>query len=638
MAQWTLIDNFTDLEVKLRDIFNNPTLDIFNTDFKIENLKDNGLIRTITLESGETNRLNVFGNNTPLVWNFIRFIDSDNISLHSLNSQITNAQLSLDNDGILRFLPFENTTKDRTSFSIRIYDDGTFWLATKEDAQLFVTSHNEVLTNDFGLNQYIENSTYRFVGNLPFQDGTEAFPWLIFDATTFARMNVNSNDFFIVIEDFTIGDGLLVTSSNFTGDLDGQNFTITMPNVIGGSFKSSVFGTIASNGFVKNLNIISLDVTGTSVVGGFVSNNQGGTINNCKITINNVNGNNQTGGFTGQNSGIITNCQVIVKNNVTGTDLVGGFVGSNVGGTIENCTVNVTNSVTGSVDDVGGFAGRNILSGTIETSNVFINTITGTTNIGGFVGDNDGTIQVCTCSITNLIGSGFNIGGFGGLNDGTIQNCKTTIVSSITGGSTVGGFVGRVTGLIQLSTSVIFGGTSLMANGDIGGFVGTGSGATITECKTIMEDLFTNFSSSAILGGFIGEATNTVLTDNYCKTDDITLMGANKDGGGLAGEVKGSSFIQNNYVSGDFLDLRNGFFKGDICGELTGGTINANFVNFVTINPSSMDLIGSQTGGTATNNSDSKPTDAQLFIDGWDTNIWQLNGDLINPTLKNNPE
>ena len=205
------------------------------------------------------------------------------------------------------------------------------------------------------------------------------------------------------------------STSNFTGTYNGQWHTIigltinrSSTDIVG------FFGSLGTNGTVKNIGLIASSIKGNSYVGGVVGVNNGilaycyntGTISG---SIGNV------GGVVGNNSsGTITNCYNTGV--VSGTEWgIGGVAGNNMGIT-SNCYN--TGTVNGINGDVGGVAGYNQSSGTI--TNCYNTGAVSGTNHGGVVGYNVGILNYCYCN-TDVYATGV------GYNSGT-DNCvgKTT--------------------------------------------------------------------------------------------------------------------------------------------------------------------------------------------------------------------
>ena len=182
--------------------------------------------------------------------------------------------------------------------------------------------------------------------------------------------------------------------------------------------------------------LLSVDIIGSSYVGGLVGENEG-TITNSYATGSVSGDDEEVGGLVGRNFRTITNSHA--TGSVSGDDDVGGLVGSNFRGTITN------SYATGSVK--GGFS-------------------------GGLVGWNEG-------NITNSYATGSVEGASGGLvgfNVGTITNSYAT--GSVKGGRPSGGLVGWNEGIITNSYAT---GSVRVLSSSIGGLVGRNNKGNITN-------------------------------------------------------------------------------------------------------------------------------------------------------------
>ena len=203
----------------------------------------------------------------------------------------------------------------------------------------------------------------------------------------------------------------------FTGVLDGNGYTISNLTInrpdedYVGLFVCIGDPNTMSGGEVRNLGIEAADIVANYCVGGLAGGSVG-TITNCYVT-GDVTGNENAGGLVGVNSGIITNsyaAAVSVMGNpdasgglvgynvgtisnsyasgsITGSTRVGGLVGDNYGGTITNCYAD--GNVNGDRFYIGGLAGRNRERGII-TNSYATGLVQGRIETGGLVGDNYG--------------------------------------------------------------------------------------------------------------------------------------------------------------------------------------------------------------------------------------------------------
>lgn len=197
-----------------------------------------------------------------------------------------------------------------------------------------------------------------------------------------------------------------IKGHDFVGGIAGINFgtisnsyssgTVTNTDNDGPIGQDAVGGLVGANwndGTVSNISYSSVSVTNTDnssygfdVVGGLAGVNWGGTISDSYSSGDVTNTDNSSMGRYGY-----------------GSDLVGGFVGDNDnGGTVSTSfsSGSVSNTSDSGGDAVGGFVGGNYQS-TVSNS-YSLDFITNTDNssigydfddVGGFVGDNDGTVS-----------------------------------------------------------------------------------------------------------------------------------------------------------------------------------------------------------------------------------------------------
>ena len=226
----------------------------------------------------------------------------------------------------------------------------------------------------------------------------------------------------------------------FTGTLDGNGYTISNLTINrpdedwGGLFCIIGDPNTRTGGEVRNLGIDAVDILGNNASGLAVGSF--GTITNCYVT-GDVTGNEFAGGLVCENRGIITNsyaAAVSVMGNdyasgglvgfnvgtisnsyasgsITGSTCVGGLVGDNYGGTITNCYAD--GNVNGGMY-TGGLAGRNRDRGII-TNSYATGLVQGATYTGGLVGYNPhGSIENSNCNTESTgqsVAVGYNDGG-----------------------------------------------------------------------------------------------------------------------------------------------------------------------------------------------------------------------------------
>ena len=185
---------------------------------------------------------------------------------------------------------------------------------------------------------------------------------------------------------YPIGD----VSTNFTGSYDGQNHTISGLTINrSGTDLIGLFGHTTTGANINNLGVTNVVVSGHNHTGALVGNNYGATISNCystgsvsgyryvgglvgwneASTVNNsystcsANGYGYVGGLVGKNttSSTVSNCYATGSVSISGTSYVGGLIAhSYITNPVTNCYS--TGSVTGGSQYIGGLIGANYLT------------------------------------------------------------------------------------------------------------------------------------------------------------------------------------------------------------------------------------------------------------------------------------
>ena len=246
------------------------------------------------------------------------------------------------------------------------------------------------------------------------------------------------------------------------------------------------------------------------------------------------------GGIFGKNKANIQYAEFVNSGKVTGTagtlSGTGGIFGENTGNIDHSSLKNEVNGNVSGVNNVGGLIGIN--SGTIEGGRdeashyykyqIYNNgTITATgngSNIGGLIGYNKkDTITGKTGSLTagyntgNIVASGSsNVGGIVGTNEGTVKEVFNTIagngsvtgntnVGSVTGNTSVGGLIGTNSGTLSNAYSTSF----VEGNTDVGNVVGDNTSGTVT-----------NIYATNTKGNLIGTNNGTINTSYSFSSSD----------------------------------------------------------------------------------------------------------------------
>jgi hypothetical protein len=287
--------------------------------------------------------------------------------------------------------------------------------------------------------------------------------------------------------------------SPLVGSFDGQmyeirNLFIDRPD----EDSVGLFGIVDEGGMIKNVGVVSLNVTGRIGVGGLLGNNWGGTVLNCCSSSSSVTGVEFVGGLIGMNDdGAVINSGS--TGSVTGHLCTGGLVGGHWGGLVSNSYS--AGNVTGQ-DGVGGLVGENhegSIDGSYATGNV-----TGSWSVGGLLGENHGGRVEDSYAVGGVTGAVF-IGGLLGYNDGTVLSSYATV--AVNGDEYVGGLAGWNGWQGTVSDSfwdIVASGTEESAGGTGKTTVEMQAFATFTEIET--EGLDEPWYMVAVVPGEIDEA------------------------------------------------------------------------------------------------------------------------------------
>src|SRR6516162_7578927 len=234
---------------------------------------------------------------------------------------------------------------------------------------------------------------------------------------------------------------------NFTGLFDGQGQTIANLTIASTTQNIGLFGTIASAGEVRNLNLTNVSVNSSinSQLVGTLAGTNAGTISNVSATgIVQVAGGSTAGGLVGQNLGSISNsfASVDVGSPNVANLQAGGLVGNNSATILSSVALGTVQAGDASI--AGGLVASNSVSGAITGSQASGNVTVGAASVGGgLVGANAGTITDSTASgAVTSTGANSTVGALVGTNTGTLTNSiGSGVVTSTGANSTVTGGV-----------------------------------------------------------------------------------------------------------------------------------------------------------------------------------------------------
>lgn len=282
-------------------------------------------------------------------------------------------------------------------------------------------------------------------------------------------------------------------ATRFTGTFDGQNYTIGNLTINRPASENVGLIGAANAAVVRNVGLVSANVTGLNNVGTLLGFNELGTITNSYATGSLTSSGQNIGGLIGWSNGTITSSHAEVGVSGSG-GFVGGLVGVNVnGGTVSNSYA--TGSVAGA-DIVGGLVGINWTAATnysYALGSVSASGNAGNGRAGGLAGQNysNGTIGT-SYAAGSVVGndSSNRVGGLVGWNEsGTLtdnhwnSDVKAVGVGSGAPGSSTGltttqmQSASNFTGFTFTTSTGITGNNWVMVNGD-GSLNGTATGGT----------------------------------------------------------------------------------------------------------------------------------------------------------------
>ena len=341
----------------------------------------------------------------------------------------------------------------------------------------------------------------------------------------------------------------LVVKGSFTGELDGNGYTISNLSPSGNS--AYIFEKI-SGGTIKDLNVENLELVVNdsqqakvgALCGGFIGTAENRTtldhIRLANVTMNGMPG--AAGSLVGQASNTsVTNCRaeqvVLTTASYTGSSLkTGGLLGSALDTSVSNCYVsslNLTAAQGFASTGIGGLIGSISGSGTVSKVYAHGNMKVSFTSVGGVIGRSETDVT----NAWSMMDINSNMGQLGGIvgvmGSGILQN--TLAIGDLATGNTSN--LGRIYGgtasgsaQITLTNGVAFSG-QLYGNTTSDVLKGTNATALVTT-----EELETEipYRDQARLGtGFdiTGEAGGYPVTSGYMP------MLMDSDGGVLADQT-----------------------------------------------------------------------------------------------------
>ena len=400
--------------------------------------------------------------------------------------------------------------------------------------------------------------------------GTKENPYQISTAADLTKLKkrvkagkIPENTYFVLTDDITLPEGWTpigetIDGTNdikrgqnlraFSGFLDGQNHTITVPE-----------GGLPLLGYVKGAEVRNLNIYGTKIAGyGLINNLEGVGLSGKAVLLDNITlksgsstlksgllgANITTNPYGGCSAGFLATVQncTIEEGVVIGYNRDQSGIGSIVGrlqGSVRNC---VSHATVYGVDYVGGIAATNdnsmgdksvsdsTFDGVVEASGKNAGGIVG----GGYMGSGaPNGIRMCVdnCTSSGTIIGADNVGGiFGGdvavaqaWNEYTFKNNTFTGKVSATNGTNVGGIIGYYRSLNKFDDI-----TGNTFNDDCGTAKGIGGVEFVdTDCETHENESGAAYFNTANGTDGLPNVQWCTWKQNHNRTDDP--LGADAD-------------------------------------------------------------------------------------------------------------
>ena len=400
--------------------------------------------------------------------------------------------------------------------------------------------------------------------------GTKENPYQISTAADLTKLKkrvkagkIPENTYFVLTDDITLPEGWTpigetIDGTNdikrgqnlraFSGFLDGQNHTITVPE-----------GGLPLLGYVKGAEVRNLNIYGTKIAGyGLINNLEGVGLSGKAVLLDNITlksgsstlksgllgANITTNPYGGCSAGFLATVQncTIEEGVVIGYNRDQSGIGSIVGrlqGSVKNC---VSHATVYGVDYVGGIAATNdnsmgdksvsdsTFDGVVEASGKNAGGIVG----GGYMGSGaPNGIRMCVdnCTSSGTIIGADNVGGiFGGdvavaqaWNEYTFKNNTFTGKVSATNGTNVGGIIGYYRSLNKFDDI-----TGNTFNDDCGTAKGIGGVEFVdTDCETHENESGAAYFNTANGTDGLPNVQWCTWKQNHNRTDDP--LGADAD-------------------------------------------------------------------------------------------------------------
>ena len=433
---------------------------------------------------------------------------------------------------------------------------------------------------------------------------------------------------------YTIGTASAQFTGNYNGKPESTQYTLSNFSITGyssGNEGVAIFRAI-SNATLQYIAIENEEVVGVGETGnkgkfsaGLVGYSSGASvIKNCSLSNVSVSSNvgYGAGGLAGGIYGTtkVTDCQVtnlsLENTSSEAMNYYGGVV-CYANGTVyvDNCSLNGTTTITGTINGLGGILGQTNADNVNVRGCTNNSAISGNNYVGGIVGTKTKG-KILGCVNHGNVNGKEQVGGIVGHNAaGEISNYNSTYSQNrgvVSGSSNVGGIAGQHTAG-NFSSVTNYGKVS--GGNNVGGIVGNKNGGNIYSFVHNKADdaVSGTYNVGGIVGLQSGGATHGNLANgaNAIVRNEAAVTATGKDGsnvsavGGIIGRMTGGTLGNTSTDHraaniGNVTGSGSGSSVGGLVGYMTGGTIRHCRSNATVINNSGFvgGAIGYMTSGT----------------------------------------
>lgn len=328
------------------------------------------------------------------------------------------------------------------------------------------------------------------------------------------------------------------TTTAFTGKFDGLDYNIFNLNIDRNTEKVGLFGVVGNNAVIQNVTLVGGRITGSSNVGALARQVSGDAQISNIMNSASVTGSSNVGGLIGSagksdfknlvNTGTVAGTAEDAENNA------GGLIGSLTGGTLSGTSYNL-GGVTGNGYNVGGLVGKASDATLGDGTNLIYNrlNVSGAYNVGGIVGSMSGTTVQNAENSGNVTATGHTMEDYKYHSahwKGDQNNADQVITQEDIYIANAGGIAGTASGESNIS--------NVQNSGDV---------SSSTAKKTTDKDVEYTYYTAGNVGGIVGRAENTNITDATNTENDV--RGAHNVGG-IAGYFGGKGIIKTGINNG----------------------------------------------------------------------------------------